>query len=185
MTWRTHFVVGIASLWFLELLPLQIEQDDWAVATVGAMLGALLPDLDASESKIRHLGWKMGEARIQPFQPLSMILHKTWGHRGFLHSVGGWISVTLISWPLFSWISWSLWFGLVLGFGSHLTTDALTKTGIPFWQWRPKRRVEVRRVHLVPLWLRITTGSAEEEIYFAFFSAIAIALLLRQIFPPP
>lgn len=172
-------------MWVLKLVPLAISRDEWALAVSGAMMGALLPDLDASQSKIRHLSWPLGRTHIKPFQPLATIVHKILGHRGFLHSFGGWLWVAAICLPLFWWLRWSAWFGLMLGFGSHLATDALTKSGIPFWQWRPTRQSKARRVHLVPRPLWISTGSAEEGIYFALFSVGAVALLVGVLFSPP
>lgn len=182
MMWRTHFVAGIASLWLLEALPLAISRDGWALAASGAMFGALLPDLDASESKIRHLGWKVGRDRIEPFQPVASVINRLLGHRGFLHSAGGWAVTSVLSLPL-ARLSWEAWLGLNVAFGSHLAADALTKTGIPFWQWRP--RAKARRVHLVPLRLRVSTGSAWEEIHFAFFAVCGLVLLLRHLLSPP
>lgn len=182
--WRTHLVAGVASLWLLETTPLSLTRDEWALAIVGAMLGAMWPDLDASESKIRHLGWRLGRERFEPLEPVAFLVHRTLGHRGFLHSLGGWIVSALLFLPPSLWLGFWAWVGYVLGFGSHLFADALTRSGIPFWQLVPKR-CRILRSHLVPPKLRIVTGSPEEEIYFSIFGCLAFALLFPLLFAPP
>lgn len=86
MTWRTHALLGVGSLWLLQPVPHGIGTGD-GVSNVGllaaaAAFGALLPDLDASESRIKHLspGWG-----IEPFALPSLLLHRAFGHRGLLH----------------------------------------------------------------------------------------------------
>ena len=54
----------------------------WILSIVSAAFGALLPDLDASESKVKHLG----VVGVEPFMQPATTLHQALGHRGMLHS---------------------------------------------------------------------------------------------------
>lgn len=65
MRWPTHALFGINSLWLLSPLPLEMSGYDWGTLAAIAAFGALLPDLDASESKIKHL--KLAGTQIKPF----------------------------------------------------------------------------------------------------------------------
>jgi hypothetical protein len=55
MTWPTHAFLGISTLWLLAPLPPEVIGCDFGTLATFAAFGALLPDLDASESKIKHL----------------------------------------------------------------------------------------------------------------------------------
>lgn len=55
MTWPTHSLIGINFLWLLTPLPPGTLAYDMGTLAAVTVLGALLPDLDASESKIKHL----------------------------------------------------------------------------------------------------------------------------------
>ena len=168
---RTHALAGVASLWCLQLFPAVVQPELLAPLSLLAALGALLPDLDASQSQIKHLSI----AGVAPFAPLSLLLNRTLGHRGLLHSALGWGIATLLLIPL-------TWFGgvavplaLSLGYASHLATDACTKSGIPFLY--PKRK----RYHLLPRPLRLTTGSMAEDAVFALSAVLVAGLMLRQL----
>jgi len=54
MTWPTHALFGISMLWLSAPLPPELVGYDVGTLDAVAALGALLPDLDASESKIKH-----------------------------------------------------------------------------------------------------------------------------------
>lgn len=91
MLWRTHTLVGISSLWLLAPLPNVLTTETIGPLAVLATLGALLPDLDAQQSKIRSL-----EVRgLRPFVPLSLLANRAFGHRGLLHSLPGWLGFGL------------------------------------------------------------------------------------------
>lgn len=93
MTWRTHALFGISSLWLLAPLPAEILQANMGVLTAAAALGALMPDLDASESKIKHL--KIPNTQIKPFLLPALVVSRTDQHRGLLHSLLGLAMMTL------------------------------------------------------------------------------------------
>lgn len=172
MMGRTHAFVGIVALWLLEPFGL-LTQGALPPLLMIAVLGALLPDLDAAESKIKRLSL----GGVAPFMPLSQVLHHTLGHRGLLHSLMGLIIVTAIcALPLGFWLGWTATVALALGYASHLLADAATKSGIPLLY--PRRQ----RFHLLPKGWRFTTGSQAEEMLLPWL-ALGALLLLFVHFP--
>ena len=67
-------------------------------------------------------------------------------------------------------------FGLALwlGYASHLTLDACTKTGIPKWP-------DAGRYWLLPPALRFVTGSEAEDRLFLVLGCLVIALCLLHL----
>lgn len=171
MLWRTHMLGGISSLWIVEAFPHGLTPELLAPLIVCAALGALLPDLDASEAKIEHL--RLGQ--IEPFAPLSHLLNRRFGHRGFLHSLGGVVALALVTLPIAIWGSWQFAAALLLGYVSHLILDACTRAGITAFPG-PQRRF-----YVLPPRLRIVTGSAAEEIVVAILGSLALLLVLHQL----
>jgi hypothetical protein len=57
MQWRTHVFIGVTSLWLLEVLPGVIQREQLPMLIGAAAFGRLLPDLDAAQSKIKHLAF--------------------------------------------------------------------------------------------------------------------------------
>ncbi len=171
MMGRTHAVAGAVSLWVLKDVPGLFTPETLTPLTLFAVLGALLPDLDASESQIKRLAF----AGIAPFAPLAVLLNRTLGHRGFLHSLLGWGVASVLFAPLA--LAWNvgLPLALSLGYASHIAADACTKSGIPLLY--PRRK----RYHLLPRPLRLTTGSMAEEVIFVALAAFLLLLLLRQL----
>ena len=53
MRWQTHTLIGITSLWLLTPFLAQADTANIGVLAACAAIGALLPDLDASDSKIK------------------------------------------------------------------------------------------------------------------------------------
>lgn len=177
MMGRTHALLGIDALWLLEVWDGTGSSDRlFPLAVIGSVVGALLPDLDAPISllSLTSLGG------VRPFALPARWLNARYGHRGALHSLRGWGIAALLFCP---WLfigsqagsGLALWSGLVLGYGSHLLGDSLTRSGIPLLYPNP------RRVHLLPKPLRLLTGStAEDGVLFAL-AAAALALLLRHL----
>ena len=87
MTWPTHAFFGISTLWLLAPLPPEVIGYDFGTLAAFAAFGALLPDLDATESKIKHL--KLFGTSFKPFLLASQIIHWSDQHRGLLHSLTG------------------------------------------------------------------------------------------------
>lgn len=84
MTWPTHTLLGINSLWLLAPLPPEALSYDFGVLAACAALGALLPDLDASQSKIKHL--RLLGTNFKPFLLPAQIIHRSDQHRGLPRS---------------------------------------------------------------------------------------------------
>ena len=128
-------------------------------------------DLDASESKIKHVK-VLG---IEPLVPVAIGLNREFGHRGFLHSARGWAVWTLLILPLVWWIGWLPIVALAVGYASHLAGDACTRTGIPL------RYPRQEKFQLLPAKLRFVTGSAVEEGVFVTFACLTLTLLLNAM----
>jgi inner membrane protein len=171
MMGRTHALIGIGSLWMLAPFPLLLTPDTVAPLVACAALGALLPDLDATDSLAKQLSI----ARIQPLAPVAAILARDWGHRGAMHSLVGWIVFGILILPLAFWLQWTWWAALLLGYASHLAADACTKSGIPLLY--PSRK----RYHLLPKGWRLTTGSLAEDSLIPIIALGILFLLLSLL----
>ena len=170
MMGRTHALFGLTSLW---LLSGAINQETFLPMLLAAVTGSLLPDLDAAESKLKHLSL----AGITPLVPVANALHQSLGHRGLLHSLWGLsIATVVLSMPLGFALGWPAAMELSLGYASHLFSDALTKSGIPLLY--PRRR----RYHLLPKPWRITTGSLAEETLFPLLATSVLWLLFSHLY---
>jgi membrane-bound metal-dependent hydrolase YbcI (DUF457 family) len=101
------------------------------------VLGGMVPDLDATESKIKY--WKpIPGVHFRPFYLPSLIVGLLFAHRAFFHSLfaGALISgMALLYWPDHFWLVLSF-FG---GFFSHLFADSLNCSGIAYF-WPIKKR---------------------------------------------
>ncbi len=171
MRWHTHIVGGIATLWLLEGAVVRIPGDLFAGTLLCAAFGALLPELDATRSKIRSLG----VGGIQPFDLIGDVANKTLGHRGVLHTFWGVGLCMLLGTPLLQIPQGGFYLAaLVLGYVSHLLLDACTLHGIPLGVGRI-------RLHLLPSMLRVTTGSQIEDAVFFLLSLTALMEILQHL----
>ena len=169
MTWRTHFLGGIAALW---ILPPGVGLDSLALAVLFAALGSLLPDIDARESKIASL--QIGG--VTWLKPAAHLAYRRLGHRGALHSIVALLVLSIAAGvPLWLFLSPLAAVGLALGYLSHLLLDACTRSGVPLY-WP-----DTNRVHLLPMRLRITTGSRAEDGVFLLLALAALGLLLTHL----
>ena len=154
-------------------------QDVGALAALGAG-AALLPDLDAQRSKIRSLA--LGP--IRPFDPLGALVYGAWGHRGPLHSLPG-LAAFGLACALPAALAWGGDYGaaLLLGYGSHLALDAMTRHGVPLLPARGRngRWGFGHRSHLLPRAFRFVTGSAAEDLLQAILFGLALLLLLKNL----
>ncbi len=171
MMWRTHALTGINALWLLTVVPDGVTPSNVALLSAVAMVGGLLPDLDAAESKLKHL--RVGG--VKPFALLSPSLHRALGHRGLLHSLVGLGVIVSLALSLAPWWGWQPSIALGLGYASHLLTDSATRTGIPLLY------PNAQRWHLLPPPWRIITGSPTEDALFPFLVAAAALLLLSHL----
>lgn len=173
MTWTTHTLFGISTLWLLTPLPLESLGYDFGTLAACAALGALLPDLDASESKIKHL--KLMGTQFKPFLLPAQFVHRSDQHRGLLHSLWGLGMAGACLLPLALWIGWTPVAALLLGYASHLVADSATKSGLRLRYPSPER------YYLVPRGWRITTGSQAEDVVAALLLLPVLLLLLEQL----
>jgi len=170
MTWSTHVMAGICSLWIFELFPAS-QPEHIAIYAGAAALGALLPDLDAPRSEIGQ--WSIGG--IKPFFLPSQAIYRSVGHRSLLHSLLALVFVAIAGAILSPFLGWQVSLALWLGYVSHLLTDASTRSGIPLLYPRPKR------FHLLPKPLRIVTGSSAEEVIFVVFATLVLLFFLSNL----
>ncbi|MFA6098087.1 MAG: metal-dependent hydrolase [Patescibacteria group bacterium] len=152
MKGATHAAIGANMAWVPLLFGLTVQP--WF--TIVGAFAALLPDLDASESKIKNitLGGRVAGIKVgfKPLAPLAMILSGIFGHRGALHSLSFVILVAIGAGFLIPHFTLSLWLVVVFGYLSHLILDSLTKSGVEFF-WPYKKNFG-----LLPHWLRLHTG---------------------------
>ncbi len=166
MTGKTHALAGAnAAGWSLLLFPELSHSPIWLA--VGGLAG-LVPDLDASESELQNVSWRIGGRhglRLKIFKIPALIFHHLFGHRGALHSLLGLIVFTALIALLQAPVELIMAFGL--GYLSHLVTDGLTMGGVPlFWPGRG-------RVRLSPF-IRIRTGGLVDQ---ALFVGLSLALI--------
>lgn len=126
MTWQTHVTIGVNSLWLPVLFLPRLPIYELGALAICAVVGALLPDLDAVESKVKHL--KVG--KMKPFRLPSEMAYQAFGHRGVMHSLLGWSVLAVLLLLLIPWLGWAGWLGLQLGYLSHLMADSCTRSGI-------------------------------------------------------
>lgn len=162
---------GINSLWLVLPLLLVLNAPNIGALTAVAAFGALLQDLDAADSKVKHLSF----GGVKPFAIPAKVAYRA-GHRGMLHSLLGWGLASVVMLPVGLYLGWPGWGGLMLGYGSHLLADSCTRTGIPLLY--PRRM----RYFALPCTVRIVTGSAGEEGLFSILAAGAITLMLTHLF---
>ncbi len=82
----------------------------------------------------------------------------------------------------FAW-GWQYGMALLLGYGSHLALDAMTRHGVPLLPSRGKdgRWSLKLRQHLLPPGLRFVTGSLAEDVLQAILFGLDLLLLLGHL----
>lgn len=165
MTWRTHILFALVITVFIwDLLNLPFHP----LLFLLVPLGALFPDLDGSESKIKHLRvplyptHKYTPYSFEPLAPIAQAFHTVFGHRGVLHSLIALIPLFIIG--VFLERKWDvkIYYSIMFmtGYMTHLLGDSLTKSGVQFfYPWH-------KRIRLLPRKIAISTGTWGEEIVF-------------------
>ena len=121
---------------------------------------------------------------IRPFDPLGALVYGAWGHRGPLHSLPGLAIFGLIAaLPLALAWGWAYGAAALLGYGSHLALDAMTRHGVPLLPARGRngRWGFRQRSHLLPRRLRFVTGSAAEDVLQAILFSMSLFLLVKTL----
>ena len=171
MRWHTYALFAVSSLWLLTPFLHQNEPVNIGVLAAYAAWGALVPDLDAAESKIKHLS----VCGIKPFALPAVGLHRALGHRGLLHSFAGLAAFSLVMIPLSIYVGGLAVLALMLGYASHLVADACTRSGVPLHYSNHKR------YHLLPRSCRFITSSQAEEVVFVLVAIVGMLLLLTHL----
>lgn len=147
MRGKQHFVLGLAAgvTGALMLSETDAQQVGFVIACCA---GSLFPDLDIPSSTIGHL-----------FRPVSVIINKIYGHRGFFHTPLHLLACVFIftySAKLSGLEKLSLYsvpFGI--GYTAHLIQDTFTHMGIK-WLWPLKvdfRLIGIRSDNGALCWL--------------------------------
>ncbi len=178
MTGKTHSAVGLATGIGVVYLG---GADSWidVIATVAvSFVASLLPDIDAEESKIQSmlLPEMSRKGRIAIYLGIAVLLFSLFAivpntplwvlllgiffgivpfapHRTVTHSL---VMVLYLGWIVHQ-ISPELMWPFVAGYLSHLITDALTVSGIPFF-WPLSTKISLSKIGI-----RIKTGSMTDQ----------------------
>ena len=122
-------------------------------------LGALLPDIDTSRSRVGRLAG-----------PLSIRLERRFGHRTLTHSLLALVGLAALTSPLLL-IHKSLWIALLAGYASHLLLDTANVSGVPLlWPLRLRFWLVGSRAWRVPY------GSPMEHAWLATIVVVTLAL---------
>ncbi|MGE7933902.1 metal-dependent hydrolase [Viridibacillus arvi] len=155
MTGNTHILGGITA----GLAFAQISNYDPLVLIGSSVIGALIPD-------ICHSGSKIGRT----FRITSKIVNNIFGHRSFTHSL---LFLLLMSFVMNTYISnESITAGVLLGMVSHYILDMATKNGIKLFF---PLKITVR----FPLTTR--TGSKVENIVATVLTIISVYFAFETI----
>lgn len=138
------------------------------LAVAGAVVGALLPDIDHPQSKIAHqTGLAHGRGLLTDVAG-SGLRALLGGHRGFTHSA---LVAGLLSLAVFAVRPWlgAAAVGFLIGYLSHIAADMVTRDGVRLG-WPLSRR----EIGLGPRRLRFRTGSFMEYVVVAGVCALAV-----------
>ena len=148
MLLKTHLLVGL----FFALLLLPSENKLTFILIV--LLASIIPDIDSRGSII---------GKKKTFRILQFFVK----HRGIIHSLTFLLIASLIFWFTFPWIV----LPFVLGFGSHLLMDGLTKQGVKlFYPINIKMKGFVR------------VGGRLETAVFVLFLVVDLVLIFERVF---
>lgn len=180
MMGHTHALFGVAALTVVEAAAREMTATGLAqphpvkglpVGTAlclgAAIVGALLPDLDAEQSSLQsELG--LGGRLIRGTLALLGVKH-----RGVLHSGLAVLVVSLMAVGLGRWLGYiDVGLAFALGYFSHVClADAMTLSGVSLFWPQPGR------FHLLPPGLRVRTGGPAEGLVFLLVLLLILALL--------
>ena len=169
MTARTHDVFAFASLITVAVLrpPESLTVLTLFTSIVGNIVGALIPDMDQATNRLWDLlpaGNTIGKIFRRAF----------FKHRTLSHSIAG----VFLIYKLLEWVMPRIFnaefvdptivmWSIMIGYGSHLLADSLTKEGLPlFFPFD-------MNIGFPPIeTLRVTTGKWVEN--FVVFPAVGI-----------
>lgn len=133
MTARTHDLAAFTALVAVVAyfgVP-QMSMATLIVSVFANMMGGLAPDIDEPTTEFWQK-FRGGSVLGKLFAPLFP------GHRWISHSFLGWGIAGFLVWEFLKRISGVLivdmnvvWWAFMIGYGSHLLTDGMTKDGVP------------------------------------------------------
>ncbi len=173
MVGKTHIVFGLATLAAADVLTGMTQPHPVKGIPIGpvlcisaAVLGALLPDLDAEDgSMLQH---ELGEAGTM----VSGWLQSFTEHRGVTHYGLTALVMTLTPTALGWWFGfWDVGLAFGLGYCSHVLADGMTLAGVPLLgPWKAEK------AHILPRQLRIRTGGPVEPLVFIMVTVVFVIL---------
>jgi membrane-bound metal-dependent hydrolase YbcI (DUF457 family) len=174
------FVYLPTFFFLLKLYPSRAVLNNLSALAAGIMLGSLLPDLDAPDSKIMHGWWRPFGLfyKYAFFKPLARLFGQE--HRGIMHSVLGCLFTTLfialislVLYPVIFFI-WYIWIGIPIGFLLHLAEDSFTVSGV---RWFFSRGEPIRSTTIT------NSGGEYLLVGFAFIVFGSLTLLGYLLLP--
>ena len=207
MRGSTHLImsliISLPTYFFLHKLSTLVAWSNHLnVVPLGIMLGSLLPDLDASTSKIMHGWWRPFGLfdKIAFYRPLKRLLRYRKskidsGHRKILHSLIGCLLISsffaIISLALYvlfagALIIWFFWIGIPIGIILHLAEDSFTYSGVK-WFYPNKKKISSTTLtsgageYLLLSYSFILFGSWTSFAYFMLPPSIITALIVLGV----
>ena len=143
MRWQTHLAAGAAAAGVIchAIEPTSIR---CCALIIGSLGGALLPDIDCSESKIA--------TSSATTSCISVLLEDGFGHRGIVHTPFAMIIVSAIFYYWYLMHQYDGWgigivflgAGILIGYLTHLLLDMFTPYGIMLLYPFSKNRISIK-----------------------------------------
>ncbi len=188
-------IIFLPTFFFLhKFSTLVVWSNHLNVVLLGIVLGSLLPDLDAHDSKIMHGMWRpfgfLGKNIF--YRPLRRLLGHKLGHRKILHSLIGCLLISsffaIISLALYALfagalIIWYFWIGIPIGIILHLAEDSFTHSGV-IWFYPRGNPISSTTItsgggeYLLVFYSFILFGSWTSIAYYLLAPSIITALIV-------
>lgn len=160
MMGKSHFLIG-AAVGLVLGAAIQPTIQHSAAFALAAAWGAMLPDLDHRHAPIRRqLGF------------VGNVLLFWLPHRGLTHSLLMLVINTALLWL----IGKNVGLAVALGYTSHIIADMMTRKGVPVFMplWN-------RSLHVLPPFLRLTTGKLGESIVTGAICAASVWITAQMV----
>lgn len=144
MMGHTHVAIGLAAGLGVGMTT-HVGMPDLLILVGIAGAAALLPDVDHPNGSIRQ---KLGILGHVGFFWLK--------HRGITHTF---LALLAVSAAVLHFLPYGLALAVIVGYGSHLISDMMTRAGLPvLWP------LSGESIHLLPRALRVSTGGKIETL---------------------
>lgn len=179
MRYYTHMISSFTGAYALSQT---VDMPIGLVFTCGLLLGSVLPDIDEPSSFIGRKtsirvkkskkelkrDKKKGKEGEHKRIGLSTVINKTFGHRGFTHSLP---ALALLSLILLLW-NHAFVIGILWGYFLHIAGDFFSKTGVPLFKPIINRKF---KIHIY------TTGKRSEDIVLGFIIGALVLMLDKHM----